>query len=499
MHTYSIQTYVRNTLSVLFAALIVTALFSAVPLVHAQEETAGGVFNGSDTASSVDYGTNTAAPVYYGDNTAAPVSYGSDTASGMYYGANTAGPATYSADTAGAVHYALYTAAAVNYANDTAGPVTYGNDTAAPVTYGNDTAGPVVYQNSSNNWGTADFMLNDPVSKDTNSWGTADFMLNDPAYAYDYGSGYYGGAGVGFGVSVGVGGYSTPYFGTGYTTGGGYYVPPVQMPYNSSTHFSTVYTDPGHYYVPPQSYPTYDHTSSYVTTYNNIGSYVIPGGSYATYYGSAAPTCSIWLSSNTVAYGQATTLNWSSAYAQSGSISYVGPVGPSGSTQVTPGQSMVYTATFVGVNGQVVHCSTGVGIAGYPVVGATDGNITLSQVPYKGLDLGPVGTALYWSFLVLWCLLAAYLIVVKRVQVRFMQWFARVLVGTHTMAHGKAPVHTPAAVSPEGLFSQHDLKALAQMILNSVDAPKSVPHAPAARTTDATDDFILSQVNRARA
>src|SRR3989344_1963748 len=44
--------------------------------------------------------------------------------------------------------------------------------------------------------------------------------------------------------------------------------------------------------------------------------------------------------------------------------------------------------------------------------------VTLSQIPYTGLDLGPIGTALYWSFLVLWTLFMAYLIVYKRVQAK---------------------------------------------------------------------------------
>ncbi|HEV7449453.1 MAG TPA: hypothetical protein VGP13_02865, partial [Candidatus Paceibacterota bacterium] len=42
--------------------------------------------------------------------------------------------------------------------------------------------------------------------------------------------------------------------------------------------------------------------------------------------------------------------------------------------------------------------------------------VTLSAMPYTGLDLGPAGEVIYWTFLVLWCLGAAYLIVVKRVQ-----------------------------------------------------------------------------------
>lgn len=37
-------------------------------------------------------------------------------------------------------------------------------------------------------------------------------------------------------------------------------------------------------------------------------------------------------------------------------------------------------------------------------------SVYLSQIPYTGLDLGPVGTILYWAMLVIWSLAAAYLI-----------------------------------------------------------------------------------------
>jgi hypothetical protein len=36
--------------------------------------------------------------------------------------------------------------------------------------------------------------------------------------------------------------------------------------------------------------------------------------------------------------------------------------------------------------------------------------VLLSQIPYTGLDLGPVGTTLYWLMLILWSAAAAYLI-----------------------------------------------------------------------------------------
>lgn len=42
--------------------------------------------------------------------------------------------------------------------------------------------------------------------------------------------------------------------------------------------------------------------------------------------------------------------------------------------------------------------------------------VTLSQMPYTGLDLGLFGTIAYWAFLILWAALAAYLLIIKRIQ-----------------------------------------------------------------------------------
>jgi len=68
--------------------------------------------------------------------------------------------------------------------------------------------------------------------------------------------------------------------------------------------------------------------------------------------------------------------------------------------------------------------------------------VTLSQVPYTGYEMGPVGTALYWGFLVLWCLLAAYLIVVKKVHNTFVAW----LVGNSAPSHRASVAHSAPVV-----------------------------------------------------
>lgn len=98
--------------------------------------------------------------------------------------------------------------------------------------------------------------------------------------------------------------------------------------------------------------------------------------------------------------------------------------------------------------------------------------VTLSSVPYTGLELGPVGTFLYWSFLILWCLAAAYFIAVKKVQ-------NKVFASLSNFFYPE--------VAPQVAAS----------------APASATHAPVTKAStpvfSGIDTFIQSQINRARA
>lgn len=95
--------------------------------------------------------------------------------------------------------------------------------------------------------------------------------------------------------------------------------------------------------------------------------------------------------------------------------------------------------------------------------------VTLAAVPYTGLELGPVGTALYWGFLVLWCLIAAYLIAVKKVQNKVAAWFTGSTI---------APAHTAHAPVAHVAYA----------------APKAAPVSSAQFA--GIDPFIQSQINR---
>jgi len=103
-----------------------------------------------------------------------------------------------------------------------------------------------------------------------------------------------------------------------------------------------------------------------------------------------------------------------------------------------------------------------------PVSYNTTPYITLSQAPYTGLDLGPVGEAMYWAFLVLWCLGAAYLIVVKRVQNKLVASLNHFLFGSSA----KAAAHT-------------------------AHAPQAHASVSATLVEEGIDPFIQSQIKRA--
>ncbi|MCC7500473.1 hypothetical protein IT396_01570 [Candidatus Nomurabacteria bacterium] len=68
--------------------------------------------------------------------------------------------------------------------------------------------------------------------------------------------------------------------------------------------------------------------------------------------------------------------------------------------------------------------------------------VSLSAVPYTGLEMGPTAAALYWGFLVLWCAVAAYLIAVKKVQNKLVNGLNTFLfpATAHTSSHAQVSV-----------------------------------------------------------
>lgn len=128
--------------------------------------------------------------------------------------------------------------------------------------------------------------------------------------------------------------------------------------------------------------------------------------------------------------GQSTTLRWETTRATKVEINNgIGEVDLDGDFEVSPDSDTTYTLTATR-GSEVDTCTTEVDIDGggggggrkNPRVSidvlppAPEGNfavVTLSQIPYTGLELGPMGTIFYWTALILWSGALAYLVLFK--------------------------------------------------------------------------------------
>lgn len=245
---------------------------------------------------------------------------------------------------------------------------------------------------------------------------------------------------------------------------------------NNVNNNSVVYQAPT-YNPPVYNPPVYNppvYTTPPVVTPPYIPPYVPP--IYNQYY----PTCTLNVSQTNISRGQAVTLSWYSNYTTGGTITYVGSVSTNGSITVYPNQTTTYTGTFWGQNGQQVTCSATVSVNYYAIAYTQPATpyVSLSTVPYTGLDLGPVGAVIYWSLLILMCLVAAYLVAVRRVQNDIARSVKNFLFGSSEVAvvHTAEPTHKasePIHIAPA--------------------APRKA--APVGHFAGA-DEFILSQIHR---
>ena len=104
--------------------------------------------------------------------------------------------------------------------------------------------------------------------------------------------------------------------------------------------------------------------------------------------------------------------------------------------------------------------------------------VSLSAVPYTGLDLGTMGTIAYWAFLAIWCLAAAYLIAVKKVQ-------NKIVAGLNGFLFPTAAGHA---------HSKHTARVYNAHVAHAPKAPAKAVVA----TETGIDSFIQSQINRSR-
>jgi hypothetical protein len=272
---------------------------------------------------------------------------------------------------------------------------------------------------------------------------------------------------------------------------------PVSLTWHTSN-ASSVTIDQGVGSVTPVAtgsvvvHPTADTT--YTATVGGVGNSVtcsVPVHITTT----AGPQCtSLTASATTIKSGDAVTLTWLTAHADSVSIDQgVGVVTPTttGTVIVHPTADTTYTATVPGAavtdSCKVsVHIDTGGGGCtgsccsggcggggGNPkphVVLGTAGNeplafIYLSQVPYTGLDLGPIGTVIYWLGLIAWSIAAAYLILFTAIPFAFrkMSAFGADVTAVLNQAPAPALAHADAHASSHAYTDA---------------APHLMPHAP---------------------
>lgn len=184
--------------------------------------------------------------------------------------------------------------------------------------------------------------------------------------------------------------------------------------------------------------------------------------------------CKLKASDSHIERGDSVKITWSSDGAEYGKISpSIGEVDEDGSETVRPREDTTYKGTFYNDDGDKVTCSVKVKVDEDYVYIPETPYITLSAVPYTGFELGPVGTAIYWSLLVLWCLIAAYLIAVKKAHVAIARRLNSFLFGTREQAVPTAPRAT--------------------VVHNT-----ATTHSAHAVHSDATDEFVLSQLARGR-
>ena len=154
----------------------------------------------------------------------------------------------------------------------------------------------------------------------------------------------------------------------------------------------------------------------------------------------SAPICTLSASPTTVSSGGTSTLTWTTTNAITFSIdNNIGSTTPvAGGTIATTAITgdTTFTGTATSATGHTVTCSVTITIPPPPPPGCVSncggggGNPTphillstlphvdeqplaylyLSQIPYTGLNLGPIGTMVYWAALVAWALALAYLV-----------------------------------------------------------------------------------------
>ncbi len=121
--------------------------------------------------------------------------------------------------------------------------------------------------------------------------------------------------------------------------------------------------------------------------------------------------------------------------------------------------------------------------------------VYLSQIPYTGLDLGPVGTVVYWVLLVLICASAAYLIIFN-----LLPWLYRMITSFgHEVGHA---LNQPAGLAMAGAAGAHGASGhgTSDHGASSHDSAGYNPHAnePASPYSEHAPSHVLNSATMTR-
>lgn len=281
----------------------------------------------------------------------------------------------------------------------------------------------------------------DPNSANFDPCACADFNNDgipddqEPTYFEEGGQSFGGGSTSG--GSSGGGGFSMPRFGGASTPVTTFFAPTYTAPHQQQyqqqqQHQSQTSTSNTSNYCTNNSCNTHITDNSITQIDNSINnSNVGTAGTAVVYPVQSAPvaypvsyvqpivanpSCTITINRyNNGAYGQYSnqlaTLTWTSTNATSGFVNPgVGSVSTYGSMTVYPVNGQVYSLTVYGPGGTAT-CATPAQYA--PVLAApvpATPYVSLSQIPYTGLDMSPLAQAMYWMGLVAFAGAAAYLV-----------------------------------------------------------------------------------------
>jgi hypothetical protein len=283
--------------------------------------------------------------------------------------------------------------------------------------------------------------------------------------------------------------YDTPtYVGSTYDTpqsSTDYSYPSDSTDYSYPSGSSSGYSSPSYSYpsysTPSYSYPTYSYPASSAPTYtapSNSNTYA-PTNTTTTITDNGN-SCTAGNSCNTTYNGGNTTITTTTPapVIDNNNVIASTPAPVQTVYQQVPVYTSqpVYTPTYSAPVCNTCSCNSAYCPQTVAYNNPATPYISLTAVPYTGLDLGPAGEVIYWSLLILMCLVGAYLIAVKRVQNTMAAWLKAFLLGEKESA-------------------KTDVSETSTSMSHAYVAPIRSSHMIPAPTSG-VDDFIMAQVHR---